>query len=226
MGNIYFTDVRFINNTADKGGAVSMIRPSKNDNNYFRNCTFIGNNATENGGSIWSGSYTGAIPITLRLYNVTISDSKANLSGGGIYTLGNIVYNNLTFINNTAKNGGGLYWDKKSVTISNMVFINNNATENGGAIYIPQDSATVQLNNFTNNTAKNSGGAIYTNSSFSGGKITSSDFTQNHADYGGAIYAGSAGSGTSHIPITGCTFTKIWLTMMVVQFMLQIHIMI
>ena len=101
-------------------------------------------------------------------------------------------YTNLTFINNSAVLGGGLYWSKTSVTINGMSFINNSASL-GGAIYIPSggNSATsptqVINSNFSGNSA-DSGGAIYINN-VGNIKISNNNFTDNSAvTEGGAIY--------------------------------------
>ena len=178
-----FRNVTFINNTANNGGGLAYF--NTRDTNYFENCTFIGNNATNNGGNIWLDKNN------VEMYNITMCNGTAANLGGGMYIQNNQnipggfkAYNNFTFINNTAKQGGGLYWNTGSVTITTMVFINNTAEE-GGAIYIPKDSAVIVGNNFTGNSAFY-GGAIYVN--VNDVKINNDNFTANDAQYGGAIY--------------------------------------
>ena len=173
---VLFDNVTFINNTANQGGALSVTNERGNANSFY-NCKFIGNEAANDGGSIWSTS-------TLRITNFTISDGKAGNFGGGIYSASDIMYDNLTFTNNTANRGGGLFWNKNSARIENMTFINNNA-EYGGAIYIPSSSQQVSHNVFNANQA-NSGGAIYVQGSSV--TIQYNNFTSSSAYDGGAIY--------------------------------------
>lgn len=220
---VTFDNVTFINNTANKGGAFS-INSVRGTTNYFYNCKFIGNEATDIGGAIWAAN-------VLNIENATISGGSAGNYGGGIYATDTINYKNLTFINNSAERAGALYLTKPSQTLQNIAFINNTAILDGGALYIDK-AFTIKNNNFTGNSAQNGGaiyvgvsnlalssnnytnnsavlgGAIYTAEGITGGSVTSSHFTGNHAEYGGAIYAGSLGASNKIININDCTFVK------------------
>ena len=179
--NALFENLKFFNNTAYQGGALSFGIKST-DKDYFVNCTFSGNNATTNGGSIYA-----TLPINLE--NIYISDSYAGDNGGGLYATSDVNYNNLSFINNTADYGGGFYWYKGGVTVQNMLFENNTAVYNGGAFY-STGSATFKYNNFTGNDASEVGGAIYIVAGTS--NVQYNNFTNNSASYGGAVYVNAA----------------------------------
>ena len=197
--NTWFTNLKFINNTANVGGGLALRTDSNSvgDSIYFTNCTFIGNNATENGGGLYAYKY-------LRINNASFYDNHADNDGGGLYVADNSadsikVYKDLTFINNSAKyNGGGFYWNKQGADIHDILFANNSAAK-GGAIYVPLSGATVSNNNFTKNNATY-GGAIYV--AATGATISFNNFTKNNATYGGAIYTPFAGSSISIFNLT------------------------
>ena len=187
--NVWVINATFINNTANYGGGLSIwkLQSSSIPIVHVINTTFDGNKATggkegsNSGGSIYS-----TLAANFELKNITISNSKADYKGGGIFFLSNpvVTYDNLTFINNSAEQGGAIYWDK-AVTIQGINFINNSAVQ-GGAIFVP-NAQTIQNNNFTGNRATAQGGAIYVNSS--GVTVQNNNFTNNTASMGGAIFA-------------------------------------
>ena len=183
-GSFTMINSTFINNTSNYGGGI-VFHSVNGGTITMTNATFDGNKATfgeqncGQGGGIWT-------KIKITVNNITFSNGEAAHKGGGLYISNNaeMVYANLTFINNTAINGGGLYWSR-SATIDGMNFINNSA-ELGGAIYIPTGSNNVLNCNFSGNSA-NQGGAIYA----VGGNIiiSKNNFTNNRAAMeGGAIY--------------------------------------
>ena len=140
-----FQNVTFRNNTANQGGAVTVLETRTNI--QFINCTFDNNKATNgNGGSIWANKL-------FYIYNTTIANSTASDNGGGLYTIADMTYNNITFINNTATYGGGLYWNKANIKIQNMKFINNTGLERAGAIYITTNGVNIQNVSMTGNKA-------------------------------------------------------------------------
>lgn len=162
---------------------------------------------------------TGIVSIN----DITIQNGYSNSDGGGIYNYNtSITINNVKFIANKSKNGGGIaiisrisaYTSSaKKINISfvNCTFSNNSANKNGGAIYTHANSfsvfenkceITAILNNctFIFNDASN-GGAIYNNatSASDSGNTTISNLDlknvtlySNRALYGSAIYNHSA----------------------------------
>ena len=190
-GAYRFINSTFINNTANFGGGIVLYQASANI--IITNATFDGNKAIiggqscGQGGSIWT-------KVKFTANNITFANSEAANRGGGLYISNGVdmPYTNLTFINNSAVYGGGLYWSRSSVTIDGMAFINNSA-EQGGAIYFPNGGSSAQNptqvinSNFSGNTAS-TGGAIYINN-VGNIKISNNNFTDNSAVLeGGAIY--------------------------------------
>ena len=116
---------------------------------------------SNNGGAIYSG---GAVTID----NSTVSTGTAGLSGGGIYTYGMTITNGATIQDNyAASKGGGIYNNGSANAITGdgtIAFTNNDTAkstnDNGGAIYSDGDITFTGTSNFTNNDALN-GGAIF-----------------------------------------------------------------
>ena len=181
----------FINNTANFGGGIVLYQTSANV--IITNATFDGNKAIiggqscGQGGSIWT-------KVKFTANNITFANGEATNRGGGLYISSNadMTYTNLTFINNSAGYGGGLYWSKNSVTIDGMTFINNSA-EQGGAIFFPNGGSSTQnptkvINSDFSGNSATSGGAIYLNN-VGNIFILNNSFTDNSAVMdGGAIY--------------------------------------
>ena len=148
--NLDLFESYFENNTAAIGGAVYS------DNNCsVANCTFIANSASNSGGAIYianSSKYINACEF----YNNSADD------GGAIYWIalsGSI--QNSNFKRNIARNNGGALFlqelDTYAIEVSS--FFNNSAI-NGGAVYFVNSSINFDLSSFANNTALN-GAAIY-----------------------------------------------------------------
>ena len=214
-----FTDVTFKNNIVHgNGGAIYY---SGDSNLVLNNCVFINNSATNllwsnylsNGGAIY---YSGDSDLVLNNC-VFINNSATNLynsylsNGGAIYYSGdsNLIVNNCNFTNNLAYNdGGAIYCEAASVTLTDSNFTNNSAGY-GGAIF-NNGSLTINNCNFTNNTAINysdypysdkDGGAIYNNGNLSANNCV---FTNNSAErYGGAICFEEG-----NVILTDCNFTN------------------
>ena len=170
-GIITFNNITFAN--AD----CAILVASSNKLN-INNCTFINNN----------DYYDGAPD-----------------EGGAISVMGcELVIADSVFINNTGADGGAIFIEDADITVTGSVFTNNTATGdgvdsgNGGAIYFATGAEhTLTVNNcvFTNNSASTSaatpeyvphGGAINANGRII---ITNSNFTDNDAANGSAIYS-------------------------------------
>ncbi|MBR3141213.1 MAG: hypothetical protein IKF11_10215, partial [Methanobrevibacter sp.] len=98
----YFEGCLFYNNSAKKGGAI-MSSPNLVS---IKNCSFINNKASEEGGAM---GRCGASSI-------------------------NLIYSSY-FFNNSAKNGGALEL-YANITCSNCTFINNSAIQYGSTLYL------------------------------------------------------------------------------------------
>ena len=122
------------------------------------------------------------------------------LSGEGPDT----VFENLVFKSGVQKQGGGMYCDGSSPTITNCTFTNNFAIS-GGGMYLTRGSAPSITNcRFTNNAANYRGGGIY-NIDGCAPFITDSTFTGNNAVNRGG---GLSNFNDSPARLTRCTFTN------------------
>ncbi len=102
---------------------------------------------------------------------------------------------NVTFSNNVAKDGGGIYLhrDGSTAIVSSVTFINNSANKGGG--FYAKDNTRVSIadSSFRANFAGNSGvetrdgGGVYFDKTSA--TITRSVFDENNAEQGGALFA-------------------------------------
>jgi predicted outer membrane repeat protein len=113
---------------------------------------FINNSAPEEGGAIALG---GGLPYSIVIERSTFVGNSAGTLGGAIYTNARdgVSITSSTFSNNTAADGGAVYYTG-SVNIINSTFVGNRATGTtgeGGAILAR--GGTVSFSTFLNNTA-------------------------------------------------------------------------
>ncbi len=151
------------------------------DGVIFKNITFAGGFAADEGGAIHF-SNTGTVE------NCTFLSNYAGLGGAVSFDKLGTVSNSI-FANNTATANGGAIYFKENGTVMTSGFVENSAKDNGGAIYFNMDG-TVTGAVFANNVALN-GGAIYSNGLCD---IQITNFTFNQADEGGALFLNSGGS--------------------------------
>ena len=150
-------------------------------------------NITLTRGNSGAQPFGGAVLVNattrLDLNNVTISNSLAPTSGGGVAAAPNTLLNvnNSRFISNLSANGGAIATSALT-TITGSVFTNNNASGGeGGAIQSYVQNLLVTSSSFSGNGASE-GGAIYKRAGAL--RITESSLDQNSAQFdGGAIYA-------------------------------------
>ena len=154
----------------------------------IKNCTF----SLNHGGLLCNANPP---PSQSRINSfVYITDTK--FLGNGNSSALSIDFVNLTlrrchFINNTARSGGAIFYNRSKLQIIDTVFECNRAiVGRGGAINSPDKSGSIlTLNNstFLGNTANESGGA--TSSNHNGVYIYNSQFHRNTATEGGAIFS-------------------------------------
>ena len=202
-----FNSCKFVGNVLKDVAEGSAIRYSGVLN--VDGCEFYSNSGYD--GTIFSGSDTSSATIKNSIF-----ENNTVTRWGGALQVRNAIVENCTFINNTAKNGGAVY-SRFVISLNDCKFINNSATEGGGAVHLETrtSSATIDgcyfANNsaslggalysnhaapnnvfnskFDNNDATSKGGAIYLHSGTPGAMtITTSEFTNNNAPTGGAIY--------------------------------------
>ncbi|MBE6500496.1 MAG: hypothetical protein E7Z80_08145, partial [Methanobrevibacter thaueri] len=196
----------FTKNSAIYGGAVYFNGDSHNSS--IINVRFEGNNATKNGGAIDWNAKQG------RLYNTTFISNYAGEYGAALCREVNATSGsgkNNTFIGNHAGiAGAALAWlGVKGININDYHFTNNTAVQYGGAIYVAKgsDNCVVNMSSFTGNHLINAtggyGGAIGILAN--NATIINSNFTDNSANNGGALWVGSDSGNTN---ITNVTFDR------------------
>ena len=99
VGNIYFNDCVFDNNTARYG---SHLNSGSNGNVHIQGCTFTNGTADNYGGAIYFGGEQGTHTIS----DCEITGNSAGTYGGGIYSRSNLTIERTKINSNTAIQGG------------------------------------------------------------------------------------------------------------------------
>lgn len=201
----------FENNSAVRAGAFYNYRTLT-----ITNATIKNNTGTSLGGAIYLPSSTSAL-----LYLGTEDNAKKNSvcfignsspSGGAIYSAGKIFMNDTLLESNSATESGGAIYGSGNydvIKIKDSEFKSNTAADMAGAIYIKGQttlSATEELNvqntDFTENSAKN-GGALYL---AEGTRVylKNANFTKNSTTANGGAITNNA----SNLEINGAKFTE------------------
>ena len=164
--------------------------------------TITGGNAN---GSLEHGSGGGMYNLrsSPTITNVTFSENKAS-DGGGMYNeyVSSQTITNVLFSGNMAKTGGGMQNNFSSPTITNGVFSRNEASFIGGGMYNFQGSnPSLTSLTFNGNRANNGGGMFNENSNPT---LTSVTFSENYSIFNGGGMYNWASSPT----LTNVTFNK------------------
>lgn len=190
---ITYQNCKFINNSADQGGALTY-----HASGIIEDCVFINNSAKLYGGALSTGYMD--MDMDLKVINCNFEQNNAPY-GGAVHLKGkNIEIQNSVFNKNTAAvNGGAITIVAKTVAIGGTEFNKNTAHVNGGAIYINGNKTVIEDSSFMANEAipdvkkldDGLGGAIYINSSSA--TINKNIFNNNVARNGSAIYYDKSG---------------------------------
>jgi predicted outer membrane repeat protein len=158
VGTLNLTRVTFSGNTSQLGGAGLFI--ANNGTTTLTDVDFTGNQAQQAGGGLFSDS--GDLTISDSTFTNNQSLGTSNANGGAIaIENGTLDLSTTTISGNSAYFGGGLLFSDGVMTLANVTITDNTATEFGGGIYARYNSQV---------------------------SITSTDFTENQANYGGGIY--------------------------------------
>lgn len=190
---ITYQNCKFINNSADQGGALTY-----HASGIIEDCVFINNSAKLYGGALSTGYMD--MDMDLKVINCNFEQNNAPY-GGAVQLKGkNIEIQNSVFNKNTAAvNGWAINIVAKTVAIGDTEFNKNTAHVNGGAIYINGNKTVIEDSSFMANEAipdvkkldDGLGGAIYINSSSA--TINKNIFNNNVARNGSAIYYDKSG---------------------------------
>ena len=183
-GNIYYCN--FTKNHANIGGAISTSYDSHVD--Y---CNFINNSAISMGGAAH-------IRETTQIRHCLLCLNSAE-KGGAISVHATQHYSDnlidLDIYNNSAKYGGGIYFENAGAYfryqhIWQNIRIYNNTADYGGGIYFVRGNTQLSVSNLNihNNLANFDGGAIYVANSGTVLTIRDSQIYKNSAINGGAFY--------------------------------------
>ena len=179
----------FINNSADRGGALTFHASGN-----LNNCTFINNKANEFGGGI-SVMLNYLDYMSLNITNSIFNGNKAPLGGAAKFDGFNIKIEDSIFNENYAEEyGGAVNIEANDVEVINSKFDSNIANIDGGALYIKGNNTYVADSVFLFNDAipdvsklnDGLGGAIYVNSTRA--FVEDNVFKFNTARNGSAIY--------------------------------------
>ncbi len=84
---------------------------------------------------VYGGGDSSAILDGFRIIGGNADASTGfNTQGGGLYTFGSPTLRNLTFANNHAETGAGIYISAASPSLTNVIFTNNSAQSGGGVL--------------------------------------------------------------------------------------------
>jgi len=211
-----------INNGVDNNGGAIYVEEGAAL--VVENVAFINNTAISHGGAIFSWG-----DVTVKEGSKFINNT-AGTWGGAIYVQTNLNVTGATFTENTAGHvAGAISVSGDQISIKDSSFTKNKAVEmDSGAVKIANESATTIISStdfiensaatsagaltayggnlvikdnckFINNTAVTSAGAIYT---YGNVEIADSEFVNNNAADGGAIYYNINGN----LTVTGSKF--------------------
>ena len=203
--------ITFINNTAERGGAVAFSESNVIMQQYST-IIFNKNAALYSSGGAFVCSNHSNVTIKGNS-NLTFNRNKANQNGGAIhsYNICHIIFkeNSISkFVNNSARSNGGAIFSIQPSKIfiegNSEVIFDSNTADNGGTFYFTNSTITfneTSMISFFNNKAIQSGGVGYfrLNSKVLCEGNTAVRFENNRALYGGAILA----KDQSNIILTG-----------------------
>ncbi|MDR1818710.1 MAG: hypothetical protein LBR15_00490, partial [Methanobrevibacter sp.] len=183
----YLNNCTFINNQAENEGG-GIITDNMSTRCYFNECN-ISNNVAKYGGGI--SAYKGIVEVR----NSAINGNIANIDGGGANIVnGTGHFENCNICHNNAAEGGGGISIFNGIGRTQLSNITNNSAFNGGGIK-NNCWCMVESSSLIYNTAKNFGGGIYnTGNSIGLSLIMLKPFKvktrlyYNSAFYGGGLY--------------------------------------
>jgi len=113
--------------------------------------------------SYWgSGGFQFRNEAIVTLTNVSISNNTGRGRGGGIYTeRGSLTLTDVIINGNAAGEGGGIYINGTPTSLTDVIVNGNTVNTNGGGIYTDRTRLTMRRVSLTNNSAEEYGGGIW-----------------------------------------------------------------
>ncbi|HEY5901497.1 MAG TPA: choice-of-anchor Q domain-containing protein [Anaerolineales bacterium] len=126
------------------------------------------------------------------------------LGGAGMLNTGNAspTLRNLTFTNNLATYGGGMYNENSSPSLSKVTIVGNSGTNGVGMYNFSNSNASLTDVTFINNSASGGGGGLFNDSSSP--ILVNVTFSGNQANLGAGMFSQNAASSPS---LTNVTFS-------------------
>ena len=140
------------------GEAGRALVIQSGENVVVRGLTLIGAHSVEHGGGIY------CLGSSLTLDDVRVLGCSSEKNGGGVYCKdGTISVTAATIEDNSAGgNGGGIsvYGDVSHVTLTDVDFVDNNATFGGGVSLTPGTSGVMENVTWNGNSVTDGGGGL------------------------------------------------------------------
>jgi predicted outer membrane repeat protein len=193
-GKLYLGNCLFEDNKGNFNGLI--INNLCNSSFMINNCSFINNDAgdTSKGGVINMNYSVGVNNIS----NSIFKNNHGYLGGCGYIELYDNSFLNVCdcmFENNKGYKGGVFYNKDSSLYLKDSEFTGNNVDGKGGVVYNDNsDNLRILDCDFNDNSASYMGGAVYATTAVN--SVGHSNFINNHARSGGAIYNKDGGKQT------------------------------
>lgn len=196
-GAIYNSDAElsisqssFTNNESNTGGAI------KNRGNLTVSKSIFAQNVSEHGGGAIENANKS------KIFESEFVENKAYSSGGAIDNRGKLSMEDSRLYENRAwRDGGAIMNWLGGLSILKSILNGNVAKKNGGAAYTFEGSLKISECSFEKNVAEGkNGGAIHSKTNNS--SITNTEFSQNRAKSGGAIFFNEG------FELKNCTFNE------------------
>jgi len=167
VGSLYLTtqDTTYISTTIIDGNSSGSVVTFENSEDFT--AVLSGFTITNGlGGGTYPDFYGGGIHCynsSPNLKNLTISDNSAT-DGGGIYFSNNSSpsLENVTITGNTvSSSGGGIYFHSSNPSLENVTILGNYADSHGGGIFCNDSNPSLEIVTIAGNSADNYGGGIY-----------------------------------------------------------------
>ena len=152
--NTVIVNSNFVNlHSTESAGAILLSQMSVAQ---IINCTFMNVTAVKNGGAVFIDVFGNGLPGTTLIANTSFINSTGNFGGALLQLHGNLTINNSKFINNAPTfDGGAIYASNVNANIYNISVISNKLVDeenNGGGMFFDKSTLNISNSDFINNT--------------------------------------------------------------------------
>ena len=179
FGTLAVTNSRFDSNSARAfGGAIAGLGGTTT----ITSSSFSNNSSEYMAGAVYTGNL-GRLTVT----SSTLSSNSADNYGGAIAVSGHMTLNSSKLNNNSSPKGGAI-WNSALSYINNSEISNNSSTRDGGAIYANGNTLTVTNSTITGNSAAGNGGGVFVQRDSGSATLKHVTVANNSAANGGGVY--------------------------------------